>query len=478
MRRELFRIEYGRSADWAAEQAEFLFLHLYQQEIGAIFPKDSGGIQTLVDFFNGKAELNASAFSWHGKNVSSESVRSLLKEKVMVVGHESNLMEALTLSGNVFGSRLLPFVLRKQEEKAKLAQLFRKFEVEVPVDLPVAALSQLQRFQIEFLKAYIEEKECILFDARRVHLLRRDYAELMRLLRKLCDKGMAGLLVDYNEARLEEYADTVMVLQNSKTVRLMEHKPFNLYRQAQEDSDEAQSAGETAAAKNNNINQNRQEPLLVWENVSGAFLEDVSLKLNAGELVYIVCQSRKESREFVDLLLGQAGFEGSISFDGRQLAGRRFDRTAAVQRGLCVTEAGDDEELIFPKMSVCENICLTRGLRISAIWRRPDYQKHIRETIDRHYGAEGTWRRSMSELTAEERRRAVYLRWMLYRPRLIVLKDPFTATSEEMRTMTEFYISEYLKRDIAVLILTEQIWKPQTEGDATYLLDGTLIRLH
>ncbi len=464
MRREFLRIDRGNSVEGAQELLESASLHIYQNEIAGILPLDEGGMQILLDFFRGGKSLEAVRLFLKGRQVDAGEMQHFLRERVLVLTGEGELVPSISLTDNMFAHELFPAVIRKKEERRNLELLLDRMDVLIAADEPVMNLSSLQKMQMELIRAYLEGKECVLLDIRRQMMRFEDFAEILSVLYKLRERGMTFILLDHNAARLAQFADTVTVFRNARTVRMVEHTPFDpvIF-----ENNRAHIPGEVMRAEK----QNHEPVIFRIEHPDEKRQGNISLVLHRGEVATVVYQTYQTKIEFIANLRRYLEFRRVGRFRNKHR--RMYYKTNAdrVDDGVCVIDGTDVKNQIFPNLNLFDNICMMRGRIVGSFWRRSSYQRYMQKQIDDAFGRTGAWKQKMHELTVEEHLRALYLRCLLNRPKLLLLVDPYAAASDQMlRTITEL-IGTFQKNGTGVLVLTEQSWI--AAGQPAFYLDYT-----
>ena len=80
--------------------------------------------------------------------------------------------------------------------------------------------------------------------------------------------------------------------------------------------------------------------------------------------------------------------------------------------------------LIFPEMSVLDNLCMTADHRLPEIWRRNSQRRMIRQEYIR-LTEHDPFTRNVNELSREERTELVFMRIYMQRPEVLIIEQPF-----------------------------------------------------
>ena len=197
-------------------------------------------------------------------------------------------------------------------------------------------------------------------------------------------------------------------------------------------------------------------PLLEVRNVSFAFggvkaLDDVSLAVNAGEILSIIGPNGAGKTTLFNVISGLLQpRHGSVLLDGQSLRGRAPHRIARL--GI-----GRTNQIVRPfgRLSVVDNVAVgalvhersLRGARAAA-----------REVVE-FVGLGALADRNAGTLTLTQRKRLEVARALALKPRLLLLDEVMAGlTPSEMDTMAEFILA-LPKRGIAAIAGIEHVMR-------------------
>ena len=104
-------------------------------------------------------------------------------------------------------------------------------------------------------------------------------------------------------------------------------------------------------------------------------------------------------------------------------------------------------------MNVFENICLIKGNYLKSLWRKRRYRESLKKTINGWFQTD-ICSKSLSDLTETQLQKVIFCRWMLYRPRLLVLVNPFIGGCINMNESSMENIRQIAGQGTGVLILS------------------------
>ena len=216
-----------------------------------------------------------------------------------------------------------------------------------------------------------------------------------------------------------------------------------------------------------------QNSLLKVENISAFYggiraLDRVSLEVARGEIVAVLGANGAGKSTLLKCLSREMKLrEGSITFDGRPLAGRPYN---VVESGMVIVPEGRQ---IFHKLSVQENLRIGCCLRRDEAGIRMDFEKvyalfpRLKERKDQYGGL----------LSGGEQQMLAIARGLMARPKLMLLDEPSLGLAPIVVNQIMEILREVNEGGTSILLVEQNAKKALRLCHRAYLMNvGRVVR--
>ncbi|MFJ6385034.1 ATP-binding cassette domain-containing protein [Kitasatospora sp. NPDC092039] len=190
-------------------------LTVHAGEVLALVGDNGAGKSTLVKTIAGVHPVDAGTLTWHGDPVRPARPQDAAALGIATVYQDLALCDNLDVIANLFLGHekrrrgLLDEVAMEQHARRLLDTL----AIRIPdVRTPVAALSGGQRQVVAIARALVGEPALVILDEPTAALGVEQTAQVLDLVERLRERGLAVVLVSHNMADVRAVADTVAVL--------------------------------------------------------------------------------------------------------------------------------------------------------------------------------------------------------------------------------------------------------------------------
>ncbi|HVV29685.1 MAG TPA: ABC transporter ATP-binding protein [Mycobacteriales bacterium] len=217
---ELVGVSRTHGSGTAAVQAlSDVSLTVETGELVAVMGPSGSGKSTLLHLAGGLDRADAGQVLVAGRDLgglSASELAALRRGTVGYVFQDLNLLPGLTAAENVAVPRELAGVPMRTARREALAVLERVGVADIAARFP-DELSGGQQQRVAIARALVGDRSLVLADEPTGALDSETGEDVLRLLRRTCDQGAAGVLVTH-EARHAAWADRVVFLRDGRVV--------------------------------------------------------------------------------------------------------------------------------------------------------------------------------------------------------------------------------------------------------------------
>ena len=199
-------------------------LALEAGEVVGLMGDNGAGKSTLVKMIAGNFPPSTGAIRMDGRDLVMHKPLDARQHGIEIVYQDLALCDNLTAAANVYLSRELskrvgPFRILDYAAMYKRAgELFRELKSETrPRDL-VKQMSGGQRQAVAIARTMLSEAKIVLMDEPTAAISVRQVAEVLNLIRRLRDQGIAVVLISHRMPDVFDVADRVIVMRRGRKV--------------------------------------------------------------------------------------------------------------------------------------------------------------------------------------------------------------------------------------------------------------------
>jgi D-xylose transport system ATP-binding protein len=189
-------------------------LDVHAGEVVALVGDNGAGKSTLVKILAGVHQPSSGSITFRGKEVTLADPSAALGLGIATVFQDLALCENLDVVANIFlGRELSPLRLDEVSMEIRAWTLLNELSARIPsVREPVASLSGGQRQTVAIARSLLLEPKLILLDEPTAALGVAQTAEVLDLIERVRDRGLAVIMISHNMEDVRAVADRVVVL--------------------------------------------------------------------------------------------------------------------------------------------------------------------------------------------------------------------------------------------------------------------------
>ena len=199
--------------------------------VTALVGDNGAGKSTLIKIISGIVGADGGEYRFDGKPVHVTTPQAATALGIATVYQDLALCDNLDVVANLWlgreelgGVRLLDETDMEQEASTVL----RRLAVRIPsVRTQVASLSGGQRQSVAIARSMLGEPKVVLLDEPTAALGVAQTAEVLNLIRRLREQGLAVVVISHNLVDVFEVADVIVVLWLGRQVGVLDAKQTN-----------------------------------------------------------------------------------------------------------------------------------------------------------------------------------------------------------------------------------------------------------
>ncbi|MBS0209081.1 MAG: sugar ABC transporter ATP-binding protein [Planctomycetes bacterium] len=429
----------------------------------AICGENGAGKSTLMKLLAGVIVGFDGEIRLHGQPVQFTGTRDAERAGVSIIHQELNLVEQLSVAANVFLGRELCRSFGRLDERAMEAAAARLFvELECPIDprARVGALRVGDQQLVEIAKALSLRAEVLIMDEPTSALTEAEVARLYRVIERLRQRGVTILYISHKMDEVFRLADRITILRDGRLVRTLECAETSprevthlmVGRELEATHFGARQPGETLLKVD--------QLALPWRGHARAWrLQNINFALRRGEILGVAGLMGAGRTELLEALFGASPErpQGQIVLDGQPV---RFEHPADACRAGVALVTEDRKRLgLFDKMNVGQNISLcqlreaARGGWLS-LRREAELAEQMAERMHVKTAGIGA---AITSLSGGNQQKAIIGRWLLTRPKLLLLDDPTRGIDVGAKAELYRLLDELCRSGLGIIVTSSEL---------------------
>jgi ABC-type sugar transport system ATPase subunit len=421
-------------------------------EVVGLIGANGAGKSTLVKVLSGQVVPDEGAVQFRGEEVSLGNPREARRLGVAVVPQELALVEDQSVSENMYLGRVPnTFGLVNSRKRDKLtAEWLGAVGLHDSIDPRMMAgdLTTVEQRLVGIAAAISTEPRVLIMDEPSA-ALPPDAAELLEpIIRRITKSGTSVIYVSHRLGEVQRFSDRVVAMRDGRVVGTLTGAEREIGRMVE-------LVGGRALAEEPELEMQAglERPRIAEaRGLSGARVKDVDLELHEGEILGVGGLFGSGRSELLRLLGGsQRHTGGELEIFGGPAP--RSPR-AAVKRGVGYLPEGRGA-MVLPTMTVAENMTIAALGEVT--WFGDSIlsygkEQEIAGEMAKRVNLVGSLGAPILALSGGNQQKAFIGRWMLRRPRLLILDEPTIGIDVHARAEIHRLIRGLAKSGTSVVV--------------------------
>lgn len=413
-------------------------LSIFSGDILGLISLDNQGLETLISVIMKNQILDHGSIYYRGKEVSSSIFCSHEVNKITLVDSSSKLIPALNISDNFFFIKgRSPHFVQRKKQRMLIQRIFAQYGIGFDGSEYPAALSKLERCEVEIIKAVTLGVKVIILRDPSSFLSPKEVSLLNKLIKTIAFESSVSFIYLCNHHR--------EILLYCNRLAIMAHGTIILQKNCCDVTEEMMAVVSQDALKSmiglpKTRPANTVENIIQIKNTGGSLIE-----VNKGECAVILDLDNKVVPEIKKALFSKRKTRYSI-----KICGEDAYKNCLLWSFLPLNSLSTS---LFYSMSYVDNLLLKKwNSSYSNFWRKKKYKKAIAAEY-RQICGDAIDAPDLYRLSADELIQLIYQRILLEKPKAVFLVQPFFRMDMYQRVKILEYISMLKKQGIAVVIL-------------------------
>jgi ABC-type sugar transport system ATPase subunit len=330
-------------------------------EVHLLMGENGAGKSTLMKMVAGMQQRDSGEMLWRGQPVSFARPSEAAANGIAMVHQESLLAPHLTVAENIFLGHECSSPLGWVDRRAvveKARRIIQDHGFRLDPQWKVARLSPAGKQLVEICRAIAQGSSLLIFDEPTSSLSESETAEVFRLVRQLCSRGIGVIYITHRLDELRAIGDQVTVLRDGATVHSSPLKDLTRDQLIQ-----------LMVGREVNATYHREpvppgKVLLKVEGVFGGPLRDISFEIREGEIVGLAGLMGAGRTELCRVLFGVDPPEaGRVEIAGKPLNAR--NPRQAVSAGIALIPEDRQHDGLALKLPIAFNVTMPDLGRVS-----------------------------------------------------------------------------------------------------------------
>jgi ABC-type uncharacterized transport system ATPase subunit len=437
---------------------EGIDLAVHVGEIHALLGENGAGKSTLMKIVYGVTQPDAGSIEWQGAPVKIDSPAVARRLGIGMVFQHFSLFETLTVAENIALS------MDKKVEPSALAQCIR--EVSQRYGLPVDpqrlthGMSVGERQRLEIVRCLLQSPRLLIMDEPTSVLTPQAVLTLFETLRRLAQEGVSILYISHKLDEIRVLCDTATILRNGKvTGTCIPSTESNQSLARMMVGSELQECQLIPRIPGPTQLELTNLSLATWDPF-GTHLQDINLRVRAGEIVGIAGISGNGQKELLAALSGETlcNDNGQVRICG-QHAGKL---KPAQRRDLRLTFVPEERlgRGAVPAMSLTDNALLTgarSGMVRHGLIKKSIASHFARDTIAQFQVKCGGADATADSLSGGNLQKFIVGREIKLAPKVMVVAQPTWGVDVGAAQMIRQALIDLRDREVALLVISEEL---------------------
>ncbi|HET9696077.1 MAG TPA: sugar ABC transporter ATP-binding protein [Terriglobales bacterium] len=434
-------------------------------EIHALVGENGAGKSTLIKILSGvypQGEYEG-AIEIRGIQQNFRGVRDAEKSGVAVVFQELSLIPELSIAENIFLGRLPSrgAMVRWNDLHLRASALLKELEFSAPAETRADALGIGQQQLVEIAKALSHEAQILVLDEPTAALNDAESQSLFRILRRLRERGLGLIYISHRLDEVLELADRITVLRDGRSIVTKRRGEIDrkqlvaamIGREISQVFPEPQRTTGSVALEV--VNLSVDHPTIPGRRV----LSDIDFEVRAGEVVGIAGLMGSGRTALLNVLFGSfpKTHSGTVRVGGKNVS--LSAPSSAIASGMAFVTEDRKRLSLSLNSSIADNMSLAALSKFATgpVLNKQQEMLAVERMLSDLRVKAPSPEAAVGTLSGGNQQKVVLGRWLLNRPRVLLLDEPTRGI--DIGAKQEIYgrIDSLAREGLALLVVSSEM---------------------
>lgn len=431
-------------------------------EVHALMGENGAGKSTFMNLIFGVYSPDAGLIKVNGKEVRFSKPLDAMKCGISMIHQENSLIPHMSVMENIFVGNMPKKGV--YVDKRRLRQLTEDLMHELDIkDIDPATevihYSVAQKQLIEIMKALSHKPKVLMMDEPTAALTTTEVENLMKLIRRLKERGTCIIYVSHRIEEVFEISDRITVLRDGEYVSTT---PIG---EASQDEVIRDMVGRDLSEQMSILNEYQpyydlsKVVLEVRDLTSKGRFENVSFQLYKGEILGFSGLVGAGRTELIESIFGfEPLTSGEVYMHGEKVEIRHPKDAIAKKVGLIPEER--KVKGLFPDLSVRENINVSNYKKLCGKSKLINYKKEQEaalKSVERLNIRTTSINKRIFELSGGNQQKAIIARWLNMHPDILILDEPTHGIDVGAKAEIYGLIRDLVRQGISIILISSEM---------------------